>query len=89
MSPPKEKKPAGAKLNFSETHALESLPARIEGYNSQIAGLQTELADAGLYARDPRKFAALSGRLAELTTARDADEELWLALEMKREALEG
>jgi ATP-binding cassette subfamily F protein uup len=85
---PKEKKPAAAgKLNFSENHALESLPARIEGHNRQIAGLQAELADANLYARDPGKFTTLSRRLAELTAARDADEELWLALELKRESL--
>ena len=33
----------------------------------------------------PQKFAALSARLAEVSAARDADEELWLALELKRE----
>ena len=77
-----------AKLNFSESHALKTLPARIEAHNKEIAALQAELSDAGIYAQAPAKFAALSARLAQVSAARDADEELWLALEMKREALE-
>jgi ABC transport system ATP-binding/permease protein len=63
------------------------LPARIEAQNKEIAALQAELSESALYAREPAKFAALSARLAELSAARDADEELWLALELKREAL--
>jgi ATP-binding cassette subfamily F protein uup len=78
---------AAAKLNFSESHALQTLPKRIESQNKEIATLQAELSDSGLYARKPEKFAALSARLADLSRARDADEELWLALELKREAL--
>jgi ATP-binding cassette subfamily F protein uup len=88
----KEKKPAAraaaSKLNFSENHALETLPARIEAHDRQITALQAELADAGLYARDPGKFAALSGKLADISAAREADEELWLTLELKRETLQ-
>jgi ABC transport system ATP-binding/permease protein len=74
------------KLKFSEIHALNTLPGKIEAANREIAGLQAELSDSGLYGRDARKFARLSARLAEATAARDADEELWLALELKREA---
>ena len=79
--------PGAAKLKFTEVHALNTLPAKIEAANRQIAKLQGELSDSTLYARDPKKFATLSTQLAELTTARDADEELWLALEMKREEM--
>ena len=79
---------SAVKLSFSDQHALSTLPGRIEGLNREIAALQKELSDPALYGTDPKKFARLSAELAELTAARDADEELWLALEMKREALE-
>jgi len=76
------------KLSFSDQHALDTLPARIESLNREIAALQKALSDPALYGSDPKKFARLSEELAERTAVRDADEELWLALEMKREALE-
>jgi ABC transport system ATP-binding/permease protein len=79
---------SAAKLSFSDQHALNTLPERIEGLNREIAALQDQLSDPALYSGDPEKFARLSAMLAERTTARDTDEELWLALEMKREALE-
>ena len=75
------------KLNFSESHALSTLPARIETHNRQIAALTAELSTPDLYAENPGKFADLSVRLAALIAARDADEEQWLALEIKRESL--
>jgi ATP-binding cassette subfamily F protein uup len=75
------------KLSFSDQHALNTLPARIEKLNRDIAALQKELSDPALYGSDPKKFAQLSAQLAERAGARDTDEELWLALEMKREAL--
>ncbi|HXL70528.1 MAG TPA: hypothetical protein VN935_04725, partial [Rhizomicrobium sp.] len=82
--PPRD---SGVKLSFSDQHALNTLPERIEKLNRDIAALQKELSDPTLYGGDPRKFARLSAQLAERTGARDMDEELWLALEMKREAL--
>ena len=60
----------------------------MEAQNVEIAELKEELSDPGLYGRDPARFAKLSARLAEVEAARDANEELWLGLEMKREALE-
>jgi ATP-binding cassette subfamily F protein uup len=83
--PPRET--IAGKLKFSEIHALNTLPDKIEAANREIAGLQAELSDSGLYTRDAQIFARLSARLAEATAARDADEELWLALELKREAM--
>src|SRR5581483_11526326 len=79
--PPRE---SAVKLSFSDQHALNSLPGRIESLNREIAALQKELSDPALYGRDPKRFARLSAELAEHTAARDAEEELWLALEMKR-----
>jgi ATP-binding cassette subfamily F protein uup len=76
-----------SKLIFSELHALKTLPGSIEKRNQEIAKLQQDLSDSGLYARDAQKFASLSARLADVMAARDQEEELWLALEMKREEL--
>jgi ATP-binding cassette subfamily F protein uup len=77
------------KLNFSESHALKTLPGEIEALNAQIAALQKALSAPDLYARDAAKFAGLSKALAEAAGKRDAAEELWLALELKREQMEG
>jgi ATP-binding cassette subfamily F protein uup len=85
---PRAARESAAKLSFSDQHALKTLPDQIETLNRQIAGLQAELSDPRLYASDPAKFARLSERLVEAGASRDANEELWLALEMKREALE-
>ncbi|HEY5083408.1 MAG TPA: ATP-binding cassette domain-containing protein [Rhizomicrobium sp.] len=82
--PPRD---SGVKLSFSDQHALNTLPARIEKLNRDIAALQKQLSDPALYGSDPKKFGRLSAQLAERAGARDRDEELWLALEMKREAL--
>jgi ATP-binding cassette subfamily F protein uup len=81
--------PGESKLNFSEIHALKTLPGVIETRNREIVRLQLDLSDSGLYARDAQKFATLSARLAEVSAARDQEEELWLALELKREDLAG
>jgi ATP-binding cassette subfamily F protein uup len=85
---PRSPRESTAKLSFSDRHALDTLPGRIENLNREIAALQKAPSDPALYGSDPKKFANLSAQLAERTAARDADEELWLALEMKREALE-
>ncbi len=89
-SAPKER-PARAKvakMNFSDQHLLNTLPGKIEGLNKTIEKLQADLHDPTLYARDPKKFADLSARLAEAQATKAADEERWLELEMKREELE-
>jgi ATP-binding cassette subfamily F protein uup len=89
--PPAEK-PARAsapKMKFADAHALKILPEKIAAAELQMAALEKELSDSGLYARDPGKFAQLSAELAEIRSQKDMDEERWLALEMEREALEG
>jgi ATP-binding cassette subfamily F protein uup len=77
-----------AKMNFADAHALKVLPGQIAAAAVEIAALEESLSDPALYARDPERFAALSARLVERRTAREADEERWLVLEMEREALE-
>ena len=88
---PQAERPARAaapKMNFADLHALKTLPEKIAAAELRMAELEQGLSDAGLYARDPARFNDLSAELARLRTQKDADEERWLALEMKREALE-
>ena len=80
---------AAPKLKFSEQHAFDTLPQNIEAQNAAITALESQLSASGLYAKDPKKFAALSAQLAQVRATRDADEELWLALALKREEIAG
>ena len=77
------------KLSFSDKHALETLPKTIDALAKEIAKLQAELADGGLYARDPARFRAASERLSAAESERGQAEDRWLQLEMLREELEG
>ncbi len=86
-APPAASRPR--RMSYSEQRALETLPARIASLQARVEELNGELADAGLYARDPDRFAAKTAALTaaheELTTAEDQ----WLTLEMRREEIEG
>ena len=91
-APAAPKPAAGAerrKLSFKDKHALETLPAKIDGLNREIAGLRAKLADDGLYARDPNGFAAAANRLTTLEGELAVSEERWLELEILREEIEG
>ena len=76
-------KPIKAGLTFTEKHRLEKLPGIIEKLETEIGKLEALLADPGLYAQDPQKFAkatdALSDRQGKLAAAEDE----WLTLEDK------
>ncbi len=82
-------KPDKQKLSFKDSHALKTLPKRMDDLNAEIARHQETLADPGFYARDPKGFAKLSGDLEALAAELAAAEERWLELEMLREELEG
>ncbi|UYN99075.1 MAG: ATP-binding cassette domain-containing protein [Devosia sp.] len=88
-APPPPPSPARRKLSFKEKHALETLPREIETLDALIDTLTTELADAGLYARDPGAFASKSKALTDAQARKGAAEDQWLELEMLREELEG
>ena len=90
-SAPKERQrtPQKKKLNFSDKHALETLPGRIDALGRDIAALQKDLADGSLYARDPARFRSLSEALAAAEDERASAEDRWLQLEMLREEMEG
>ena len=85
------KRPAAPrrKLTFSDKHALEALPAKIEALEKTIAALQKELSDGNLYARDPAKFRDLSTKLTAAENERAVCEGRWLELELLKEEVEG
>ena len=80
---------AQRKLSFKEKHALETLPATIKKLESEIATLESSLANPNLFMRDPKSFERTVARLSAARDEITKSEELWLELEMKREALEG
>ena len=77
-----------SRLSYRDRRALDLLPDEIATLEAEIAALERELSDRGLYGADPDRFAQAAGRLkaarAELSTA----EERWLALETRREEIE-
>ncbi len=77
------------KLRFHEKHALETLPKTMADLQANIAGLQRQLADPSLYARDRKAFDAASAALAAAQLDLAAAEEKWLAMEILREEIEG
>ncbi|HXL99302.1 MAG TPA: ATP-binding cassette domain-containing protein [Rhizomicrobium sp.] len=90
-SAPRERRaadPPRRKLGFKDKHALDTLPARIAALEKEIAGFQAALSDGAFYARDPKGFAALSGRLKDAQAELAISEQRWLELEMLREELE-
>ncbi|MCA0305738.1 MAG: ABC transporter ATP-binding protein, partial [Proteobacteria bacterium] len=82
-APPKQR------LGYKRERALVELPKKIEALQAEMAAINAALADAGLYARDPKAFQAKSNRLAAAQAEIDAAETEWLELEMLREELQG
>jgi len=81
-------RPAAKKLSFKDLHALKTLPGDMEALHARIAGHQAALSDAGLFARDEKRFHAVSAALTADSTALAAAEERWLHLELLREESE-
>jgi len=79
--------PSRQKLSFKQKHALETLPKTIAKLQGEIANHEKRLADAGLYARDPKAFQTTSVALDTARAALEAAEEEWLELEILREEL--
>ena len=80
---------AATKLSYKETRLLDELAAKMPKLHTEIAKLESDLADPGLYARDPSAFARITARHDALKSELGAAEETWLELEMKREELAG
>ncbi len=76
------------RMTYRDRHALETLPARIDALQAEIARLNAILADPDLYARNPIRFGATTKALAAVQRALAVAENHWLALETLREELE-
>ncbi len=77
---------AKRKLSFKEKHALETLPVKMEALQVELKNLENTLADAGLFARNPKAFEKASVRHAAAAQELSAAEEQWLELEILRES---
>jgi len=75
------------KLSYKDQRRLEELDRLINSLPLEIARLEAELADPGLYKRDAAKFDRLMQASERARTELGAAEEEWLALEAQREAL--
>jgi ATP-binding cassette subfamily F protein uup len=77
------------RLSYKDQRELSDLPERISRLHQEIAALEAEMADSGLYARDAVRFAEIDARLNDRRAGLSAAEERWLELELKREELSG
>ncbi|MGA8514796.1 MAG: hypothetical protein WB821_08485, partial [Burkholderiaceae bacterium] len=76
------------KLTFKDKFALESLPSRIAELSEELLKLEAKLADADLFAREPKVFEKTMKRHEAALIEKTAAEEQWLELELMREELE-
>jgi ATP-binding cassette subfamily F protein uup len=76
------------KMNFTDKHALETLPKTIAKLEKEIGALQQTLSEPDAYARDPQKFNDTSAKLTAKQSELAKLEERWLELEIQREELE-
>ena len=89
VRPPAQPPAAPArKLGPRQTHALQTLPGRMDTLRDGIGKLRQALSDPGLYARDRARFDRFAAALAAQQAELDAAEEEWLALELLREKIE-
>ena len=86
--PMTQAKAAKRRLSYHEQRALESLPATIASLSAELDDLQRHLEDTGLYARDPAAFRQASEALVAKQAQLAAADEMWLELEIRREAIE-
>jgi ABC transport system ATP-binding/permease protein len=80
-------KPQALKLSFKDQKRLDDLNKLMPGWQNEIKRLETVLADANLYTRDPKRFDTTMVALSRLRSDLDRGEQDWLELEEKREKL--
>lgn len=80
---------AVTKLSYKETRLLDELAVKMPKLQSEMAKLETQLADPDFYARDAEGFQHVTARLDVLRSDLSSAEEQWLELEMKKEELSG
>jgi ATP-binding cassette subfamily F protein uup len=77
-----------AKLSYKDQRRLEELEGLLAKIPAEIARLESEIADPGLYSRDFPKFDRLMKATEKLRADLSAAENEWLGLEERREALQ-
>ena len=76
-----------AKLGYRETRELAELPAQLATLAATKTRLETALADADSFTRDPAGYRDTAAKLDAVTAAIATAEDRWLELETRREAL--
>ena len=75
------------KLSYKDQRDFDLLPGRIEEIEVAMVEAEQALADADLYAKDFKRFEALTAELERLRSEKDAAEERWLLLAEEVESL--
>lgn len=78
---------ARKKLSYKDQRDYDMLPGRIEEIEREMAKIETDLSDGGLFTRDNARFTALTAKLDALRNEKAAAEDRWLALAEEVEAL--
>jgi len=86
-APDTSSRSASKKLSYKDQRDLDRLPGEIERIAAEIAKAEQALADPDLYARNPGRFAELTGQAAKMRAEKDAAEERWLEVAEMAEAL--
>jgi len=86
-SPPGPRTSMANKLSYKDQRDYDRLPGEIERLQSDIAAAEASLADADLYARDPKRFAELTERIARNRAEIEGMELRWLEVAELAEAL--
>jgi len=75
------------KLSYKDQRDLDRLPAEIDAIEADIAQAEEALADATLYARDPKRFEQLTQMIEAKRAAKEAAELRWLEVAEMAEQL--
>ena len=78
-----------SRLSYKDVYALEVLPQKITQMGAEINKLKMELEVPDLYLTNSKKFQITADKLHQAEGRLVQLEEEWLALEIKREELEG
>lgn len=78
---------ANHKLSYKDQRDYDRLPGEIERLEASIAADEQALSDPDLYARDPKRFAELTERIARHRADIEAAEVRWLEVAEMAEAL--
>jgi ATP-binding cassette subfamily F protein uup len=80
-------KAAAVKLSYKDQRDFDRLPGEIERLEATVAADEKALHDPDLFARDPKRFAELTERIARHRTDIEAAELRWLEVAEMAEQL--